>query len=93
MKEKPQPLRDGGRPPARIAVGLVDQQPPKPPMLPVWFFIGIILFIYGVLIFVSGLYEISHPPLTVLQDLHAPIWWGAIMAVVGVVYVAKNRHP
>jgi len=57
-------------------------------LLPVWFFVGILLAVYGVLILVSGLAEWSHPPNTVLSELHAPVWWGGIVTLVGVVYSA-----
>jgi hypothetical protein len=30
-------------------------------ILPVWFFVGVILLIYGILILATGLYEFSHP--------------------------------
>ena len=46
-------------------------------MVPVWFFVGVILLIYGVLILATGIYEFSHPPATVLANLHPAIWWGA----------------
>jgi len=51
----------------------------------IWFFIGIALFIDGVLIFASGVYEVVHPPIhpVVLANLHAGVWWGAILAVAG----------
>jgi hypothetical protein len=54
----------------------------------IWFFIGISLFVNGLLIFGAGLYEFFHPPLkqVVLYNLHANIWWGAILAAVGAVY-------
>jgi len=60
-------------------------------MIPVWFFAGILLFIYGILIFISGLAEWSHPPATVLSNLHAPVWWGAIMIVMGGAFVQLFR--
>jgi hypothetical protein len=69
----------------------MDVTPHKHPMLPVWLFIGVLLLIYGVTMFANGIYELTHPPGTVLEELHAPIWWGAIMAVVGAVFVSKNR--
>ena len=50
---------------------------------PVWFFVGVLLLVYGVLIFISGLVEWPHPPDTVLANLHAPVWWGALMIVLG----------
>jgi hypothetical protein len=56
-------------------------------MLPVWFFIGVLLLIYGVIILATGLYEFSHPPATVLANLHPAVWWGALLTIVGGVYV------
>ena len=93
MDTKPQSVRDGGDPPRKIGVAVMDHEAPRHHMLPVWFFIGVILVIYGVLIFAEGLYELSHPAETVLASLHAPIWWGVIMVVVGAIYVKTNRHP
>jgi hypothetical protein len=54
----------------------------------IWFFIGISLLVNGVLIFGAGIYELIHPPQVpvVLFNLHASIWWGAILAVLGIVY-------
>ena len=56
-------------------------------MVPVWFFVGVILLIYGVLILATGLYEFSHPPATVLANLHPALWWGALLTIVGGAYV------
>jgi len=56
-------------------------------MIPVWFFVGVILLIYGVLILATGLHEFSHPPATVLANLHPAVWWGALLTIVGAVYV------
>jgi hypothetical protein len=56
-------------------------------LIPVWFFVGLLLAIYGVMICGSGLAEWSSPPHTVLAELHAPVWWGALLAVVGGIYV------
>jgi hypothetical protein len=57
----------------------------------IWFFCGIMLLAYGVIISASGVYELSHPPLNppTLQNLHAGIWWGAILAVAGLFYTVK----
>ena len=60
-------------------------------MIPVWFFVGLLLFIYGILIFISGLTEWSHPPNTVLSNLHAPVWWGAIMIAMGGLFIHLFR--
>ena len=45
-------------------------------MISIWFFIGVLLLIYGILILGAGLYGLAHPPEVVLAKLHAGIWWG-----------------
>jgi FtsH-binding integral membrane protein len=60
-------------------------------MIPVWFFVGVLLLIYGVLILISGLVEWSQPTDLVLANLHAPVWWGALLTVLGIVYCAMFR--
>jgi len=61
-------------------------------IIPVWFFVGLLLFVYGILIFVSGLTEWSNPPADVqLTGLHAPVWWGALLIVLGGVYCLMFR--
>jgi len=51
----------------------------------------LLLFIYGILIFISGLTEWSHPPDTVLAGLHASVWWGALLIVLGGMYCRMFR--
>ena len=60
-------------------------------MVSIWFFIGIALLVDGVLIFSAGMYELWYPPAhrVVLFSLHAPIWWGALLAVIGAIYCLK----
>jgi FtsH-binding integral membrane protein len=60
-------------------------------IIPVWFFVGILLLVYGVMIFVSGLSEWANPPGTVLAELHAPVWWGAVLIILGGVYCLLFR--
>jgi hypothetical protein len=55
-------------------------------VIPVWFFVGLLLLTYGVLILATGLINYSTPSNTVLSELHAPVWWGAVLAVVGAIY-------
>jgi hypothetical protein len=42
-------------------------------MIPIWFFIGVLLLVYGILILGAGLHELSSPPEhpVVLSNLHA----------------------
>jgi hypothetical protein len=56
--------------------------------LSIWFFIGALLLVYGVLILGSGIYTVFHPPerQVVMAGLHAEIWWGALLLLLGAVY-------
>ena len=89
MDEKPRAFLDGSGkgPNRRIGVDTMDGAQNKRQMIPVWFFVGVILLIYGVLILATGLYELSHPPSTVLAELRPAIWWGALLTVIGAIYV------
>jgi len=57
----------------------------------IWFFIGVLLAVYGVLILGYGIYEYFSGNLAnvVLVHLHAPIWWGAIMLALGAFYCLR----
>ena len=59
----------------------------------IWFLIGLQLTIYGALITGAGIHQYFHPPAQplVLAELHAGIWWGALMGVMGVFYLIKFR--
>jgi hypothetical protein len=62
-------------------------------MLSIWFFIGVLLLAYGILICGAGLYELSSPPEhpVVHAELHAGIWWGALLLVLGGIYTFRFR--
>jgi hypothetical protein len=67
-------------------------------MISIWFFIGISLAVNGALIFTAGIYQLLVPPANpgiVLYQLHANVWWGALLFIVGLVYCvrfAPKRH-
>ncbi len=54
----------------------------------IWLFVGIILSIYGVLIFGAGIYGLFFPPAqqVIRADLHAGIWWGILLMILGAIY-------
>ena len=88
MEAKPQGLRSGGDGGAhRVAVDQEDSKPRDHHMIPVWFFVGVILLIYGIIILGTGIYEFSSPPPTVLASTHPAVWWGALLTVIGGIYV------
>jgi hypothetical protein len=61
--------------------------------IPIWFFIGVLLVAYGILITSYGIYEFVTGQLAdvALNNLHAPLWWGATLLVLGIFYMAKFR--
>jgi hypothetical protein len=56
--------------------------------LSIWFFTGICLGVNGLLIFATGIYEALYPPANkvVLFNLHANIWWGAVLLLLGLFF-------
>ena len=59
----------------------------------IWFFIGVLLTIYGALILGYGLFELAthQTPNVVLASLHAPVWWGALLLALGIFYGVRFR--
>lgn len=62
-----------------------------PGFISIWFFIGVLLTAYGLLITGTGLYELASPPPNppVLFTLHASIWWGIVLLVIGLIYFIR----
>jgi hypothetical protein len=59
--------------------------------VPIWFFIGALLLVYGVLILGAGLYGLAHPPAVALAQLHVGVWWGLLLIAIGALYVRAYR--
>lgn len=61
--------------------------------LSIWFFIGVSLAVNGAVIFGRGIYELLSPPppeiRVVLYGLHANIWWGALLLIVGLFFSSR----
>jgi hypothetical protein len=66
----------------------------KPEQLPVWFFVGVVLLVYGAIIALGGVYHLfrqqANPDLA-MQWLHADLWWGALLTLLGAFYTARYR--
>jgi hypothetical protein len=63
-------------------------------MVSIWFFIGISLAVNGALILMAGIYQLINPPVDpgiVLYSLHANVWWGAVLLVIGLIYCVRFR--
>ncbi|HTP87617.1 MAG TPA: hypothetical protein VMJ34_11730 [Bryobacteraceae bacterium] len=65
----------------------------KPGMVSIWFFIGMILLVYGIIITGAGIYDLFNPPPhpLVLANLHSGVWWGGFLLLVGLIYSIKFR--
>lgn len=58
--------------------------------LSIWFFVGVMLTLYGIIILIvnipafSGVSENSH---VVLERLHSGLWWGILLLVLGILFL------
>jgi hypothetical protein len=66
---------------------------PQPRPISIWFFIGLLLSIYGALITAAGLWQLRHPSPhpVVLASLHLGIYWGALLLAAGLGYTFGFR--
>ena len=57
----------------------------------IWFFIGVSLLVNGVLITGAGVWDLVYPPANpvVLHQLHASLWWGALLLIGGLMYCVR----
>jgi hypothetical protein len=60
----------------------------KPRQISIWFFIGVLLTIYGVIILAAGISDwvSPGPRQVVLAELRVGVWWGALLVIIGCVY-------
>ncbi|HEY7390116.1 MAG TPA: hypothetical protein VH640_16490 [Bryobacteraceae bacterium] len=63
-------------------------------MVSIWFLIGILLAVYGLIIAAEGVYEYFAPLANapVLANLHASLWWGLFILALGGFY-CWHFHP
>ena len=61
--------------------------------IPIWFFIGLTLLGCGVIILGYGLVTWASPARAqiAMGHLHADVWWGAFMSILGAFYTLRFR--
>jgi hypothetical protein len=58
----------------------------------IWFFVGVLFSVYGVLILGAGIYNYFVPPPGVeMTHLHLGLWWGLLVLAIGVFYTIRFR--
>ena len=58
-------------------------------LVSIWFFIGVLLLVYGLIILVA---EVTMPmPHVVMADLRPGLWWGGLLTAIGAVYSVVFR--
>jgi len=61
--------------------------------LSVWFFVGVMTLLYGIVLLPYGAYEWfgNHEASTILNKLHPTFWWGLLLVGFGGCYTFKYR--
>ncbi len=60
----------------------------------IWFFIGSLLLIYGIIVLLSNIAEVMFGAFgrtVVLGNLHFGIWWGILLVIIGLIYFIAFR--
>jgi hypothetical protein len=61
--------------------------------IPIWFFIGALILIYGIIIVGAGIHSWMAPPpeaeRVALFELHADVWWGLFLTLFGGFYFIR----
>jgi hypothetical protein len=63
-------------------------------MLSIWFFVSIVLAVFGLIILAMGIYHYVSPPADPthqLAHLHADLWWGMVMVVFAAALYVGDR--
>jgi hypothetical protein len=64
-------------------------------MKSIWYFVGLTLSVMGALVLVAGIMDFIRPPAiehqTTLASTHPALWWGALMVVVGVAFLLREK--
>jgi hypothetical protein len=57
-------------------------------LISIWFFIGVLILCYGVLILGASLFMTPNRTV-VLGELHFDVWWGLLMTALGLFYTLR----
>lgn len=74
----------------------IDPQGHHKVKLSIWFFVGALCLMYGIVLIPVGIWEFGHPSETALRlplllKLHATFWWGILLTAFGGFYAIRFR--
>ncbi len=73
-------------------MGAEDMTKETAKLVSIWTWVGLILLCYGLIITAMGIYyALGELPSTAMSHLNPSLWWGAFMAVSGVVLLLIGR--
>jgi hypothetical protein len=72
-------------------MAIKDSDSKKSSEISIWFFVGILMLAYGIVLVVQGLLELHNPPPTVLANLQPTLWWGVVLSLFGGFYSVRFR--
>lgn len=58
--------------------------------LSIWFFVGLMLTVYGIIILIANIQALFSPVRNanvVLAGLHSGIWWGILLILLGILFL------
>ena len=62
-------------------------------MISIWFFVGLMLTVLGIIITATGVYFLFRPQHeTTLAELNPSLWWGAVMLVGGLSFLIPSSR-
>lgn len=61
-------------------------------MKPIWYFVGVILVVMGIIVLLAGFMLYLNPPAkaTVLASTNPNFWWGGLMVASGGLFILTN---
>jgi hypothetical protein len=63
-------------------------------MKSIWYFVGLLLTIIGLIITISAVFSLFNPPAQtkMFSHLHPDLWWGLLMLIFGLFFALRNRR-